>query len=143
MPIDVGYFILNNARACCCAMMCCISVGDCVAKDLPNILHCPLGQISGATALDHFDHRDQFRGFDLSDGARTKQRQDICIHAPPRRVYVLRALLSAPMLKPEARDCSKGILRRRLFCGLCSLPLFHWINTNSKLPASLGVAFPC
>jgi hypothetical protein len=118
-------------------------VGNCVAKDLPDILHCPLGQISGATALDHFDHGDQLRGFDLRDGARIKQRQDVCIHASPRRVYVLRALLSAPMLKPESRDCSEGILSGYLFCGLCSLSLLHWINANSEQPTSLGVAFPC
>ena len=119
-----------------------ISVGNCVAKDLPYVLHCPLGQISRATALDHFDHRDQFRSFNFSDGARTKQRKDVCVHAPPRRVDVLRALLSTPMVKPEFRDRLEGILGRDLFCVLCRLPLHHRIKANSEQSASLGVAFP-
>jgi hypothetical protein len=86
-------------------------------------------------------HSDQFRGLSLSNGARTKQREDICIHAPPRRVYVPRTLLSPPMVKPESRDRSKGILGCGLFCGLCGFPLCHWIKANSEQFARLGVAF--
>jgi hypothetical protein len=111
-----------------------------VTEDLPDILHCPLGQISCAAAFDHFDHGDQFRSFNLSDGARSKQRQDVCIHSPARRIHVLRALLSAPVLKPEPRDCSEGILSGGLFCCLRSLPLGHWIKAVRKQFASLGVA---
>jgi hypothetical protein len=54
---------------------------------------------------------------------------------------VLHAFLSAPVLKPEPRDCSEEILSGCLFCDLYSLPLFHWINAKSEQPASLGVAF--
>jgi hypothetical protein len=64
-------------------------LGNGIAKDLSHVLHCPLCQIGCATALDHFDHSDEFRGFNLSDRVRTKQRQTICIHAPSRRVYGL------------------------------------------------------
>jgi hypothetical protein len=59
-----------------------------------------------------------------------------------RTVYVLRALLSTPMLKPEFRDRLEGILGCDLFCVLCRLPLCHWISTSSEQFASLGMAFP-
>gem|GEM_PF-6138882 len=113
-----------------------------VTKDLPDILHRPLGQISRASAFDPFDNRNQFGSLDLSDRARSEQRKNVRIHSPARSVYMLRALLCAPMLKPKPRNCLEKILSGNLFCGLCGLPLCHWITARSEHSASLGVAFP-
>src|ERR1039458_1844606 len=78
----------------------CVAVGNGEAENLSNVLHGTLGKIASATRLNRFDHRDQFRRFDLCNSARPEQRENVGLHTPARRVHMLSALLGSPVVKP-------------------------------------------